>query len=81
MCKYGDFYLKMEISEKFGVFKVIPFSTYQIVRVEGEDPENPDRIQFKLEQSSGYNIQYPHSNQNDNESIYFENYEMAHLGF
>jgi hypothetical protein len=79
MCKYGDFYLKLEISEKFGVFKVIPFSTYQVVRVEGEDPENPDKIQFKLEQSSGYNIQYPHSNQNDNESIYFENYEMAHF--
>jgi len=79
MCKYGDFYLKMEISEKFGVFKVIPFSSYQIIRVEGEDPENPDKIQFKLEQSSGYNIQYPHLNQNDNNAIYFENYEMAHF--
>ena len=79
MCKYGDFYLKLEISEKFGVYKVIPFSTYQVIRIEGEDPENPDKIQFKLEQSSGYNIQYPHSNQNKDDSVYFENYEMAHF--
>jgi hypothetical protein len=34
MCKYGDFYLKMEISEKFGVYNVIPFSAYNIVRQE-----------------------------------------------
>ena len=79
MCKYGDFYLKLEISEKFGVYKVIPFSTYQVIRIEGEDPENPDKIQFKLEQSSGYNIQYPHSNQNKDDAVYFENYEMAHF--
>ena len=25
MCKYGDFYLKLEISEKYGVYNVIPF--------------------------------------------------------
>tara|TARA_R110002020_G_scaffold211880_1_gene418129 strand:+ start:3166 stop:5019 length:1854 start_codon:yes stop_codon:yes gene_type:complete len=79
MCKYGDFYLKLEISEKFGVYKVIPFSTYQVVRIEGQDPENPDKIQFKLEQSSGYNIQYPHSNENKDDAVYFENYEMAHF--
>ena len=79
MCKYGDFYLKLEISEKFGVYKVIPFSTYQVIRIEGEDPENPDKIQFKLEQSSGYNIQYPHSNENKDDAVYFENYEMAHF--
>jgi hypothetical protein len=25
MLKYGDFYLKLEISEKFGVYNVVPF--------------------------------------------------------
>ena len=39
MCKYGDFYLKMEISDKFGVYNVIPFSAYNIVRQEGYNPK------------------------------------------
>lgn len=26
MCKYGDFFLKLEISEKFGVYNVLPYS-------------------------------------------------------
>ena len=35
MIKYGDFYLKLEISEKFGVYNVVPFSSYTILRLEG----------------------------------------------
>ena len=34
MCKYGDFYLKLEIAEKFGVYNVIPFSAYTMIREE-----------------------------------------------
>ena len=30
MCKYGDFFLKMEISEKFGVYNVRPYTAFQI---------------------------------------------------
>ena len=32
MCKYGDMYLKLEVSEKFGVYNVIPLSVYEVVR-------------------------------------------------
>ena len=27
MCKYGDFFLKLEIAEKFGVYNVIPYTS------------------------------------------------------
>jgi hypothetical protein len=30
MCKYGDFFLKLEIAEKFGVYNVIPYTAYHI---------------------------------------------------
>ena len=35
MCKYGDFFLKLEISEKFGVYNIIPYNAYHIERQEG----------------------------------------------
>jgi hypothetical protein len=41
MCKYGDFFLKLEIAEKFGVYNVIPYTAYHIERQEGFNPENP----------------------------------------
>lgn len=41
MTKFGDFYLKLEIAEKIGVYNVIPFSAYTIVRLEGSDVKNP----------------------------------------
>ena len=38
MCKYGDFFLKLEIAEKYGVYNVIPYTAYHIERQEGYDP-------------------------------------------
>ena len=35
MCKYGDFFLKLDIAEKYGVYNVIPYTAYNIVRQEG----------------------------------------------
>ena len=49
MCKYGDMYLKLEVSEKFGVYNVIPLSVYEVVREEGTDPENPNYVKFTLD--------------------------------
>ena len=46
MCKYGDFFLKLEISEKFGVYNVIPYSAYHIERKENFDPEHPTKVIF-----------------------------------
>ena len=41
MCKYGDFFLKLEIAETFGVYNVIPYTAYHIERIEGQNPDNP----------------------------------------
>jgi hypothetical protein len=82
MCKYGDFYLKLEIAEKYGVYNVIPFSAYSIIREEGTDRENPTYVRFKYDPTSvaGTTMGYgsmPLPLQNND--IYFENYEMAHF--
>ena len=49
MCKYGDFFLKLEIAEKFGVYNVLPYTVYHMIRREGEDPENPQKVTFQLD--------------------------------
>ena len=84
MCKYGDFYLKLEISEKFGVYNIIPFSSYNILREEGFDIEKPQSVRFKYDPTAtntsplGFSL---NANLVDKEGkgIYFDNYEMAHF--
>jgi hypothetical protein len=83
MCKYGDFFLKLEISEKFGVYNVIPYSAYHIERQENFDPENPSKVIFNYNpdgfyggSSSGY---YSVPNQQNANMITFDNYEIAHF--
>ena len=39
MCKYGDFFLNLDIKEKFGIINVQPLSTYDVSRVEDFDPD------------------------------------------
>ena len=83
MCKYGDFYLKMEISEKFGVYNVIPFSAYNIVRQEGFNPHNPNEVRFKFDPNAalGSTTGYTSAYNNQDPGIWFDNYEMAHFRF
>ena len=82
MCKYGDFFLKLEISEKFGVYNVIPFSAFNIERQEGYDKDNPTAVRFRYDpdgmtaETYGY---FKTPNQEDARSIYFDNYEIAHF--
>ena len=83
MCKYGDFFLKLEISEKFGVYNVIPYSAYHIERQENFDPENPSKVIFNYNpdgfyggSSSGY---YNVPNQQNANMVTFDNYEVAHF--
>tara|TARA_R110001592_G_scaffold287183_1_gene555870 strand:- start:882 stop:2741 length:1860 start_codon:yes stop_codon:yes gene_type:complete len=83
MCKYGDFFLKLEISEKFGVYNVIPYSAYHIERQENFDPENPSKVIFNYNpdgfyggSSSGY---YNVPNQQNASVVTFDNYEIAHF--
>ena len=82
MCKYGDFYLKLEIAEKFGVYNVIPFSAYSIIREEGTDINNPTYVRFKYDPTSVSGITTPQTQYalgTATADIYFENYEMAHF--
>ena len=51
MCKYGDFYLHMEIAEKYGIVNVLPLSPYDVSRIEGFNPENPNEVKFVLDLS------------------------------
>jgi len=87
MCKYGDFFLKLEIAEKYGVYNVVPYTAYNIERQEGYNPENPASIRYKFaadgmgSHSSGmYPVQGATAGNLQNEpGIYFDNYEMAHF--
>jgi hypothetical protein len=86
MCKYGDFFLKLEIAEKFGIYNVIPYNAYSIIREENYDPKNPSSVRFRFDPSSvlsqggqghygnGFNLNNPSS-----QEILFNNYEMAHF--
>ena len=82
MCKYGDFFLKLEIAEKFGVYGVIPYTAYHIERIEG-DKDHPGEIKYRFDPDgisgadSGY-FSVPNS-ANQANSIIFDNYEMAHF--
>jgi hypothetical protein len=84
MCKYGDFFLKLEIAEKFGVYNVIPYTAYHIMRQENYDKENPASVRFRFSPDGyvGGTGQYTVPNQrtqDDTSGIYFDNYEMAHF--
>ena len=47
VCKYGDFFLYMEIDDNLGVKSVTALPTNEIERLEGEDKTNPEYIQFQ----------------------------------
>jgi hypothetical protein len=74
MCKYGDFYLHLDIAEKYGVYNVMPFSVYDVQREEGTNPSNPSYVRFKINLNQAYGYAT-----NTNKDDYFENYEIAHF--
>ena len=76
MCKHGDFYLKLEVSEKFGIYNVLPLSTYEVVREEGTDPENPAYVQFTLDPNG---LASGATNTIRRDQFTLENYEVAHF--
>jgi hypothetical protein len=76
MCKYGDMYLKMEVSEKFGVYNVIPLSVYEVVREEGTDPDNPNYTRFTMDPNG---LASGATNTIRRDQFSLENYEVAHF--
>ena len=76
MCKYGDFFLKLEIDEKYGVTNVVPLSVYDVSRLEGLDPENPEYVKFLIEAVTSEH-RYKAEQSSTKEEL--ENYEVAHF--
>jgi hypothetical protein len=66
LCKYGDFFLFLEISPEYGIHNVMPLSVYDTIRIEGEKPENPYYVRYETLGMNGYKQS-------------FENYELAHF--
>ena len=91
MCKYGDFFLKLEIAEKFGVYNVIPYTAYNIVREEKINETNNSQVEVKFKfdpdglsgggEYGGYfgGLQSSGTSSKGDRAIYFDNYEIAHF--
>ncbi len=63
MCKYGDFFLYIDIDDKYGVQSVIALPSQEIERMEGQDATNPNYVQYQWN-SAG---------------MTFENWQVAHF--
>tara|TARA_Y100000310_G_scaffold210685_1_gene211309 strand:+ start:267 stop:2282 length:2016 start_codon:yes stop_codon:yes gene_type:complete len=63
MCKYGDFFLYLDIDDKYGVKSVIALPPQEVERLEGQDSTNPNYIQYQWN-SAG---------------MTFENWQVAHF--
>jgi len=63
MCKYGDFFLYLDIDDKLGITSGIGLPANQIERMEGKDKTNSNYVQFQW--NSG--------------GLTFENWQIAHF--
>ena len=73
LVKYGDFFLHLEIEEKYGIINVAPFSPYDMARIEGYDPENPHSVKFIMDATD------PSGGGGRASRTEFENFEIAHF--
>jgi hypothetical protein len=84
MTKFGDFFLKLEVAEKYGVYNVIPYTAYHISREEGFNPENVSDVRFRYDPNGLVNpssgmYSTPNNRSQTENGIFFDNYEMAHF--
>ena len=63
MCKYGDFFLYIDIDSDEGIKNIIGLPTQEVERIEGEDKTNPNYVQYQWN-SAG---------------MTFENWQVAHF--
>ena len=63
MCKYGDFFLYLDVDETYGIRHAIGLPPNEVERLEGEDKTNPNYVQFQWN-SAG---------------MTFENWQVAHF--
>ena len=80
MCKYGDFFLKLEISEEFGVYNVLPYTVYHMARHEGNDKNEPAKVTFTIDPDGLASSADPNYIPKTSKTIInLENYEVAHF--
>lgn len=63
MCKYGDFFLYLDLDDGLGITSVIGLPTQEVERLEGEDKSNPNYIQYQWNTAG----------------LTFENWQVAHF--
>lgn len=63
MCKYGDFFLYLDLDESLGITSVIGLPTSEVERLEGEDKSNPQYVQYQWNTAG----------------LTFENWQVAHF--
>ena len=75
--KYGDFFLKLDIAEKFGIIGVEPISAYEMIREENFDPQNPHKVRFRRD----YTALTAASHMASSKTEEYDNYEIAHFRY
>ena len=63
MCKYGDFFLYLDIDDNYGVQSVINLPIAELERLEGQDSTNPNYVQYQW----------------NGAGMTFENWQIAHF--
>ena len=63
MCKYGDFFLYLDIDDDQGITHALGLPPQEVERLEGEDTTNPNYVQYQWNTGG----------------ITFENWQMAHF--
>mgnify|MGYP005631872391 CR=1 FL=1 len=77
LTKYGDFFLYLDVQDKYGITNVVPLSPYELIRSEGEDPENPYYTKFYLEAMEAAHPYF--AKKSNGTRIEFENFQVAHF--
>lgn len=89
-CKYGDFYLALDLDEELGVVNVIPMSSYDVQRLEGLEAQQSgmkSAMQNRFDQGgmaeyNPYDVKFkyePLTNRNPFLKDEYEYYEIAHF--
>ena len=63
MCKYGDFFLYLDLNPEVGIVNAIGLPTPEVERLEGEDKTNANYVQYQWNTGA----------------LTFENWQMAHF--
>ena len=67
MCKYGDYFLYLDIDDATGITNVIPLPVREVERIEGTDSTNPNYIQYFWQNAEGQ------------KGVTFENWQVCHF--